>query len=65
MEKYSIEYIVDVINSEGLAYAITDYLGANQIEDKELSILWRNVAQAIEDVKLYIEERMGEDFEWE
>ena len=46
-KKLSIEEVADIINSEGLGYAVHGYLDADQIEDPELAKLWREADAAL------------------
>lgn len=40
MSKYSLEDMAEIIDSEGLGYAIEDYVNSEDIEDPRLVDLW-------------------------
>ena len=65
MEKYSIQTVIDIINSEGLGYAVKDYMSGENIADEKLAKLWDIATNALREIELYIEKQIGEDFEWE
>ena len=49
-EKYSIEQVADIVHSEGLDYAITDYMSADSIKDPDLARLWRIAKEALDGI---------------
>jgi hypothetical protein len=65
MTKKTIQDVVDIINTEGLGYAVQDYLNFDNIEDKELLKLWMVAQETLDAIEKYIESRMPEDFEWD
>lgn len=65
MEKYSIQTVVDIINSEGLGYAVKDCMNGENIADEKLAKLWDVAINALMEIELYIEKQMEKDFEWE
>ena len=52
MEKYDLEFVAGIVEEEGLGYAIQSYLGANSIEDKELSKLWKQCQELMDEIEL-------------
>lgn len=51
-EKRSVEEVAAIVESEGLGYAVQDYMGADSIADPKLAKLWgeaRDRLKAIED----------------
>jgi len=39
--------VLGVVESEGLGYAVTDYLNASSIDDPDLRKVWRAAAEAL------------------
>lgn len=54
MEKLSNEQVKAIVESEGISYAVTEYLSPFNILDKELSELWSNVATSLKDILKYL-----------
>jgi len=46
-KKYSITEVANIVGCEGLGYAIEFYLGADAIEDNELSRLWQQADELL------------------
>ena len=65
MTKYTLQDVVDIINHEGLDYAIESYINFDYIEDEKLRQLFIEADKALRAIEGYIEDRMGEDFEWQ
>lgn len=59
MKKVDIEYVKSVVESEGLEYAVCNYLSADHIEDTTLSALWKRASNAMRDVEKYLKEHGG------
>jgi hypothetical protein len=55
-EKYSIEQIRDIIENEGIGYAVQYYLGADKIEDGQLSKYWADAKAILDKIETYTEE---------
>lgn len=56
-----IAYIVD---TEGLGYAITDYMGSENFEDQHLAELWDTAQETLQEIQDVLEEALddaGED----
>lgn len=62
MKKRTIQEVGNIVGTEGLGYAIQDYLGADKIEDKDLAKLWKDAELALNAVQTFLEEHLGEDF---
>jgi hypothetical protein len=60
--KKTILEVGEIVGTEGLGYAIEDYLSPNNIEDDELSRLWREANNSLFAVKTYLENKLGEEF---
>jgi len=39
-----IREVADIVDSEGLGYAIVDYMNGDEIEDQELRDLWKQAS---------------------
>jgi hypothetical protein len=48
------EEVIEIIESEGLDYAITDYLSPESIEDKTLAKMWKDAEIALKTIKEYL-----------
>lgn len=65
-EKYTLEQVADIACSEGLDYAITDYMSGEDIEDEVLATMWNDAKEAVNNIQRYIEFEMRKiDPEWE
>ena len=62
-EKYSIEQVADIVHSEGLGYAVMDYMSADSIEDPDLARLWRIAKEALDGITEILpgEDELGGD----
>lgn len=48
--KYTIADVADIVESEGLGYAVMDYMSAEKIEDEDLARLWRIAKEALDGI---------------
>lgn len=65
-DKMTVAQVVDVIDSEGLGYAIRDYMSGDFIEDQELAKLWDEARKSIMLIETHIKRVMiKEDPNWE
>jgi hypothetical protein len=55
MSKYSVQEVAEIVESEGLGYAITGYLDADKIEDETLRELWKQAADILGKIEKIIE----------
>jgi len=62
MEKKTVKQVGEIVINEGLGYAVEDYLSPNGIEDYELSKLWREASNALYAIRIYLNNKLGEDF---
>jgi hypothetical protein len=62
VEKFNIQIIGGKVYSHGLGETIDKRVDPEQIEDPELSILWRDAQIKMNEIQLYLEERLGTDF---
>ena len=51
---YTNETVVDVIDCEGLGYAVQYYFKANMLDDKKLQVLWQRAADALSAIETYL-----------
>ena len=51
---YTNETVVDVIDCEGLGYAVQHYFKASMLEDKNLQVLWQRAADALSAIEAYL-----------
>ena len=56
-DKYTVEQVADIVEMEGLGYAIEGYLGAENIEDLELAARWHTAQEAMKRIR----EIIGDD----
>lgn len=61
-QKLTIKDLIPIIENEGLAYSINNYLSHEQIKDTTLADLWKKAQEAFEAVGQYIEDQSGMDF---
>lgn len=61
----SIQEVAMIIQIEGLEYAITEYLSADNIEDVVLKDLWKKAKESIRNVDKYLGDILGEDYKYE
>jgi len=54
-EEYGINWVADVIENEGLGYALTSYLNLNNIKDMNLMKLCKDARKSMRDVETYID----------
>lgn len=55
MEKlYSDDDLRNIIDNEGLGYAVQWYLSADRIEDKDTADLWREAKKALDNLSLHL-----------
>jgi len=60
-KKYSCSEIKNVLQNEGLAYAVTCYMASDQIADPKLAKLWDECANKIDELNSYIEKHSEEE----
>ena len=61
----SIQEVAMIVQIEGLEYAITEYLSADNIEDAVLKDLWKKAKESIRNVDKYLGDILGEDYKYE
>lgn len=65
--KYSIQDVIDCVDSEGLDYAVQHYLSYEIIEDPSLAALWKKAQESLDELNDFLlkEARKADpDFEW-
>jgi hypothetical protein len=60
MAKLSVSQVADIVEAEGLGYAIKDYLGAGRIADPELAAMWDEAKDLLIRIEEYIEMNQGD-----
>lgn len=55
MVKYTNEEVLDVIENEGLEYAITGYLSLDSIENPKLTDLFKQIKRLYDEVELELD----------
>jgi hypothetical protein len=56
VKKYSNQDVADIVQSEGLGYAIESYLSHNQIEDEGLAKLWQDCRAIMSEINRKLDE---------
>lgn len=54
-KKYSLQEVADIVENEGLDYAITSYLCPDSIEDVKLRKLWLEAGVALRTIEAMLE----------
>ncbi len=54
MDKVSNEQVVEIIETEGLGYAIGEYLNADNIEDETLATMWEEAQNLLHEIDNYL-----------
>jgi hypothetical protein len=55
-EEYSVEWVADVIEQEGIGYGLTSYFELHNIKDCELRELCLKVEESINEVEHFLRE---------
>lgn len=58
MSKVTKEELAQIVDSEGLGYAVQHYLSADKIEDEELSRLWKEAGELLNKIDNILEDFM-------
>lgn len=53
--KYTLEEVADIVQIEGLGYAIQHYMSGESIEDPELAQLWGKCAELMYEIERKLE----------
>lgn len=59
-KKLTVAQVQEVIESEGLEYAVLSYLLADKIANHDLSDLWTKAKEALEEIQSFIEDHSFE-----
>jgi len=54
MEKLTIMEVNNIVNEEGIGYAVFYSIRSDNIEDEQLAELWKNASAAIAKVDYYL-----------
>ena len=60
-EKYTIEQVRDIVESEGLGYAVEDYLDSRNIADPKLRDAWNRAETALRQIREMIDDGTPDD----
>ena len=61
-EEYSVDWVAQVLDYEGLAYGLRNYFDLNDILDPELRRICLEAAAALDTVEEYLRQNVSEDF---
>ena len=61
MSKYSIEEVADIVENEGLGYAVTDYINYKVIKDEKLAGLWLKAETALYEIQKVLDHAYNEE----
>ncbi len=61
--KYKVAEIYDIVEQEGLGYAVHRHVTADRISDPVLSTLWEDATALLEQIEQYLEDNHNEPFE--
>lgn len=56
--KKSIVEVIGIVDSEGLGYAVQDYLSHDDIADVDLADAWRRAKEALDEIDAILEVEM-------
>lgn len=54
-ETYTIEEVVEIIDSDGLGHAVQHFIDADQIEDERLKILWQDARFSLDALDSFLD----------
>lgn len=57
-EKYSMEEIAEIVDSEGSCYAVAEYMSHESIENEKLAEQWKIAGEALRKIEDILEEFM-------
>lgn len=55
MSKYCLQEVADIVDNEGIGYAITAYMSHKAIEDEELASLWEQADEVLSKIEKILE----------
>ena len=61
MDKYTNGDAVDIIENEGLGYAVQHYCTGDYFKDPQTAKLWDEASNALNALSLYLENETGRD----
>ena len=59
--KKSNQQVADIVESEGLGYAVQHYMGADAIKDPKLAALWKTAKDALDAIEAMLPETTSEE----
>lgn len=60
-EQYTNGEAVDILDNEGMSYAVMDYCDGSYFKDPETAKLWDAAGKALEDLRQYLRKETGRD----
>ena len=60
-EQKSNQEVADIVEMEGLGYAVQHYLGAESIKDEKLAALWASAKEALNAIVAALPPPSGEE----
>jgi hypothetical protein len=54
-KKLTTDQVAEIVDFEGLGYAIQSYLGADRIEDEKLAHMWKEAAELLDRIEAHLE----------
>ena len=54
--KKDLEYVGNLVSSDGLGYAIQSGIGYKNIKDKKLASLWKQASDIMDEIEKYLED---------
>lgn len=58
MENLSLQDVAEIVESEGLGYAVTGYMSHESIADKDLKELWKQASEILSKIENILEPYM-------
>lgn len=59
-KKLTVAQVQEVIETDGLEYAVLSHLSSDKIANHDLSDLWSKAKEALEEIQLFIEDNAYE-----
>ena len=61
-KKWSVTQARDIINNEGIGYAVQSYCSGSDFEDKKLVKLWNTAKKALDALEEYVENNADDEY---
>ena len=59
-DKKSLKEVASVVISEGLGYAVAEYMSGDSIEDPKLAEIWDRAGDALHEIEAYLGDLLDE-----